>query len=173
MKLSHILIIFLRVFAINWLLVGFFRLFVSIPMLTSNWLSAFYLAGPGVYFLAALLAWIFAVKIAKVLIGRADCDVQMAKEITPAMLFSTAFLGIGLYFFLTYLGGSLNWLHYLAITQAGHDLMTTAVDEDSNFYSLTSSLIPCLAGLALAACSPKLGRKLARATESQLSTPSE
>ena len=104
------------------------------------------------------IAWFGSGRIAKKVVRDVDFEVAMG-EIDPANLYSVGFLVVGLYFFLSYLGGSLGWLHYLALNQAGDAL--TRGENDLSIYEVVSQMVPCAGGLYFALLSGQFGRRLA------------
>ncbi len=117
-------------------------------------------AAPVFYGLFALLAWIFAGTIARRVTGAVDSELRFS-DVTPENLYTLGLLGMGLYYALGNLAGTINWLHYLAANGAGQAMLDGT--DGLSLYEVTSVMIPFAAGAAVAVLSPKMGAKLARA----------
>lgn len=167
MKLSILVIIILRLFAITWAvrcgtgligtlgLPGLMTSGVRIDLLQ----MALQFAVPTFYGLFAILAWIFAEAISRRVVGAVDLPLGFG-EIRPENLYTLGLLGMGLYYALANLAGTINWLHYLAANRAGQTLLEG--EKGLSLYEVSSVMIPFAAGTVIAVLSPKLGRKLAR-----------
>jgi hypothetical protein len=173
MKLSIVVAVILRMFAIVWMVNGIFSLATSFHYSwgklgqTNSWASHLLpFIQPGAYLLFACVAWVFAAGVTRMVVGKNDPHISVP-EIGTANLYSLGFLIVGLTYCLDHLGASINWIHYYAVSKTGDDLMGGS--NDRNFYELSRQIIPCVAGAALALMSPQLGRKMARAvaTENQ------
>ena len=99
-----------------------------------------------------------------------DSDVAVGK-IEPENLYALGLLFVGLYFFLSYLGGSLGWLHYLAANQAG-DVMIQG-EEGLSLYDVISQVVPCAGGLYFALLSDRFGRRLAGNNKGEQGVPAK
>ena len=177
MRLFSVTIIILRLFAVYWFVAAFFgglsflgavgllveqiselgdeyamnKLLALTPMLT-----------PLMYLVFSLVAWFAAGKIAKRIVRGVDCEFEV-REVSPANLYALGILVVGLYFFLTYLGGSLGWIHFLAVNQAGDALIQG--ENGLSIYEVISQAVPCVAGLYFAVFSERFGRRLASVSE--------
>ena len=160
LRSSTVVAIILRLFAIYWAAQALLHLAVdlsaylssSVSLAWQNLIPTFLM--PVLYGILAMLAWIFAGALAAKASGPQDPAVPL-RQLERADIYGFGILIIGLYFFLIHIGPSINEIHYLALVKQ---------DPERGFYELTSQLIPCVAGLALAIGSPRLGRKLASKT---------
>lgn len=168
MRLSSIVVIVLRLFAVYWA-AAFLINFVGVLALTGFSLregetiwETLSLLSPmlpsAIYLLLAILAWVFSGKLARRVTKDVDGEIAMS-EIRTENLYAFGILLVGLSSFLTHLGGSLSWLYYLAVNQAGDALLKE--EEGLSLYDVASQFIPCAAGLYFAILSPKFGRRLA------------
>lgn len=166
MKLSLLVAVFLRLFAIYWLVACIVGMMGALGIAglysgtgaTGGLQFALQFARPVAYGVLATLAWLFAGGISRRVTGATDPELALS-EIGPGNLYTLGILGMGLYFALTHLGGTINWLHYLAANDAGDDLIQGV--GGLSLYDVTSVLIPFAAGVALSILSPKIGRRLA------------
>ena len=180
MRLSSITVIILRLFGLYWFaaaLLGFVGVLSGLAVMLEQFkelaeygddvgirrmLLITPLLTPIGYLILGLIAWFASGKIAKRVVREVDSDVAM-KDFGPANLYAVGLLVVGLYFFLTYLGGSLGWLHYLAANQAGDALMHG--EGGLSIYEVISQIVPCAGGLYFALLSGRFGRRLARKSE--------
>ncbi len=169
LRCSVFVAILLRLFAIYWAVMGVFAIPGSLQMFShaypagSSWMlwvsRLSYLVVPVIYGFFAMMAWIFGGRIGVKVAGAGDPPIPV-RNVSRDDLLAFGILVTGLYYFLGNIGQTINWLHYLAISK---DLREIDPQVSENpLYRLTTSLIPCLAGLLLAIASPTLGRKLAR-----------
>lgn len=162
MRSSTVVAILLRLFAINWAIQALLMIPAAVMTFTigrglAGWLpTVATLMTPVLYGFLAFIAWIFAGAIATKVAGQGDPLVPFL-HISRGDLFAFGLLVLGLYFFLSYLGSSINWLHFLAIN--GSDDGGTG--NSNTMYELSMQLIPCIAGLLMAVTSTKFGQKLA------------
>ena len=168
MKLSILVVVVLRIFAIVWAVrfcVGMIGALGVSGIITSRGgldllQIAIQFAVPVFFGLFAILAWMFAGAISRRVVGAVDSEIRFS-DVTPENLYTLGLLGLGLYYALGYLAGTINWLHYLAANRAGSAL--AAGTDGLSLYDVTSVMIPFAAGVAIAVLSPRLGAKLARA----------
>lgn len=162
MRSSTVVAIMLRLFAINWAIQALLMIPVAVMTFTigrgpADWLPTMAnFMTPVLYGFLAFLSWIFAGAIATKVAGQGDPVVPFL-QISRGDLFAFGLLVLGLYFFLSYLGSSINWLHYLAINGTGDG----GTGDSNTMYELSTQLIPCIAGLLMAVTSTRFGQKLA------------
>ncbi|MDB6079673.1 MAG: hypothetical protein JWO82_3420, partial [Akkermansiaceae bacterium] len=164
-KFSVAVAVLLRLFAISWAVTGIVAIlsslsrdaaFTGTPAVT----YLLHLIVPIFYLLFALLAWIFATPVARVVMAAPEMDVD-APHLRPAQLYTFGFLILGLYFFLGYAGGMLNWFYFFATSRS----MEAAIKspEHSTLYKAGEQVVPCLFGILCFAFAPKWGLRMARA----------
>lgn len=164
LRSSHIVAIALRLFAIWWMVTGVLYLVSSIGTISTLRLSHDWvyllttLIIPTTYGLIAFLSWIFAGKIAVKVTGHPD-PVAPTVSFARSDLYGFGLLAVGLFYFLANLGDTIASLYLLALYR-GPD-PATLDPRNSPLHALVMNLLPCLAGIGIALCSPALGRKIA------------
>lgn len=160
MRLSLLVAIVLRLFALWWLVCAATSSLTTLGMLRSPvtrsgtdnlWL---FWSVPAAYLIAAACAWFTASRLSRWLVGAPDAPLAMP-NITAANLYSLAALGVGLTFALGNLAPMFNWLHFLA-------LRSSYPPSAPNLYEFSNHLVPFLAGSLTAACATKIGSLMAR-----------
>ena len=141
MPLRAIVVIVLRLFAIQTFLSA-----IDLALKTAAWLAkrpsspdaywSYVAAGGLVVF--ATLEWVLAPPISRLVTRGHDVEVSVA-PLTRADLYSFAFVFLGLYFILSSIAPSLNWLHYFFAVSTAQD--------DSSFYDLATPLIQLITGI--------------------------
>ena len=168
MKLSLLIAIILRLFSIYWavtFVVGVLASLGVIGLTSGNGLSGSLelvarLAVPFFYGTISLLAWIFARVISLKVLGENDTEVSFS-AITAENFYTLGVLGFGLYHSIGNLAATLNWIHFLILHRAGQSMADQA--SGHSLYDVSSAAVPCVAGLALAILSPKIGKRIAKA----------
>lgn len=168
MRLSLLIAIILRLFALYWAVscvVGVMGNVSVMGMAAGNGMSGYLnlmanLAAPFFYGVIAVLAWFFARLISLKVIGEDDSHVSFS-AITAENFYTLGLLGVGLYHAIGNLAASVNWIHFLIVNRAGQSLVHQATGH--SLYDVTSSIVPFVAGIALAILSPKIGKRLAKA----------
>jgi hypothetical protein len=106
----------------------------------------------------AVGTWLLAPALARLVTPRPDSTVSVG-GLTRYDLYCFAFVFLGLYFFLSSVGNTINWLHAYAF------LASNAPQVPRNsFYELTRALITCVAGGVCIVFASRLAKKL---TDSQ------
>lgn len=170
MKLSILVVIVLRLFAITWAVRGGIGLLTALGTAQTFHSSplgrvletSMMFAVPAAYVFLAFVAWVFAEAISRRVVGAVDVDLGLSL-ITAENLYALGFLGIGLHYSLANLATSIHWLHYIVVHRAGQSVIDGR--DGHALYDVTSALIPCVAGTVIAMLSPKLGRRLARSID--------
>lgn len=168
MRLSLLIAIILRLFALYWAVscaVGVMANMSMMGVAAGNGMSGYlhvasYLAAPFFYGILAVVTWFFAHVISLKAIGTHDTIVSFS-AITAENFHTLGLLGFGLYHAIGNLATSLNWIHFLIMNRAGQSVVLQS--SGHSLYDVTSSLVPCVAGIALAILSPRIAKKLARA----------
>jgi hypothetical protein len=154
--------IILRLFAIYWLVSGLVSLLTALGSLAGfghlGWMSfGLVLLMPVAYLLLSLVTWIFAGRIAEKVTGASDPALPVA-AISRGDLYGFGLLVTGLWYFLSHLGSALVGLHQLALHRGIDPMLLDGAG--SPVHAALRSLVPCLAGMTVALCSPALGRKI-------------
>ena len=165
--ISSVIAVLLRLTAIYWLVAAVVAVIGSLGAIIIPWISGYgnpmntilFLALPGSYTGMAAAAWFAASKIATLVVAGSDPEIHI-REVTSADLYTLGLLVIGAYFFILNLGGMINWSHYLILNRAGEELMRN--QGSLSLYEVSSVVIQCVVGAALAVMSPKLGQRLVR-----------
>ena len=160
MPLTSIVTIVLRLFALNWLLQGAFLLssattdFVHSNSFFSEYWRLAPLAGLVV---AGILLFFWSHLLARIVTPRPHQDVAFG-SLTQYDLYCFAFTFLGLYFALSSIANTLNWLHYFLLVM--RDTHENNPQRSSAFYEVTRPLITLIAGCACLLFAPRCARKL-------------
>ncbi len=159
MPLSSIVVIVVRLFAINWL-------FTSIPMFLSDAVKGarerdrvvamLHYTPALVLLIGAAALWILSPVIARLVSRGADTSVSIG-SLSRSDLYSFAFVFLGLYFVLSSFADVINWIHYFATVPSGKSIYEPRV---YNLYSLTRPCLTLAAGLVSIFGAPHWTRKL-------------
>ena len=140
MPLSSIVVIVIRLFALNWLLTAIPLLLsaVGTPLGRGQRLSAVLMpyAVPVVLLILTVVVWVLSGAIARFVSRGVDTNVSMS-GLSRADLYSFAFVFLGLFFILSSLGDVINWLHYF----------TTVSASTRNLYQLTRPFVTLALGV--------------------------
>lgn len=159
MPISNIVVIVIRLFALNSLL--------QIPGLILSSVAA-QSPGPsqpeillaylpvGLLLVPAACLWIFAPAIARFVSRGFDTSVSLG-GLTRLDLYSFAFVFLGLYFLLSSVGDIINWIHYMAVIPQNNPARNVL---SQNFYHLTRSSLTFAAGLVSLLGAPCWAKKL-------------
>lgn len=144
MPLSCIVVVVLRLFAIQTLLKGIdlaLRTTASLPRGPSltDAHSIYVAAAALVVF--AVLEWLLAPAIGRLTTRGYDAYLSLS-GLTRIDLYSFGFVFLGLYFVLSSIGSSMTWVHYfLVVSATGGDSAS-----DRSFYDLAAPLIELIGG---------------------------
>jgi hypothetical protein len=159
MAMSGIVVIVLRLFALNWLA-------TALPLLLSTAISpAFrgpdlavgllpYTPGLLLLTLAAAL-WFVARPIARIVTHSGDASVSMS-GLSRSDLYSFAFVFLGLFFILSSFADVVNWIHYFTVSRD----VPTRDPRVQNFYDLTRPCITVALGAISLLGAPRWTKKL-------------
>ena len=147
MPLSSIVVIVIRLFALNWLL-------TAVPLLLSaaatpppheHHLSVVLMPyAPAVLLLIlAAVLWILTPAIARVVSRGVDTSVSIG-SLSRSDLYSFAFVFLGLFFILSSFADVINWIHYFATARPDNPRHAPRGD---NFYQLTRPCVTLALGL--------------------------
>jgi hypothetical protein len=160
MPLSSIVVIVIRLFALNWLLtsVPLFLSAATIPLPHEpHLLAALMPYAPAVLLLIFAAAfWIPAPAIARLASRGVDARVSIG-SLSRLDLYSFAFVFLGLFFILSSFADVINWIHYFTtVSREGlrHD------PRVQNFYQLTRSCLTFAVGLVSLLGAPRWAKKL-------------
>ncbi len=159
MPLNNIVVIVIRLFALNWLL-------LSVPLLLSAAASPLphephlvatlmpYAPGVLLLILAAVL-WILASIIARLVSRGVDSSVNVG-SLSRSDLYSFAFVFLGLFFILSSFADVVNWIHYFTVSHEDprHD------PRVQSLYQLTRPCLTLALGLVSLFGAPRWTKKL-------------
>jgi len=152
MPISSITQVLLRLAALNWL---FTSLLDSGLFFRASKSSISALVIPGILFLCGILCWKFAPLLSRLLTKGHDQDITL-QGVSQCTLYSTAFVGLGLYFALGNFARIFIWLHYYLIYGSGN----LAYAKPSSAYNIAEPILTFLAGVGLVATADIWARKL-------------
>ena len=160
MPLSSIVVIVIRLFALNWLL-------TAVPLLLSasttplpherHLPAVLMLYVPSVLLLIfAAALWILTPAIARFVSRGVDTSVSIG-SLSRSDLYSFAFVFLGLFFILSSFADVINWMHYFA-TASSEDPRRDA--RVQNLYQLTRPFLTLALGLVSLLGAPRWTKKL-------------
>jgi hypothetical protein len=161
MRLTSIVTIVLRIYALLWLTEAVVHCVAQIAeshQTSSITRTPFTFYGIWfVWILVAIIVFVLSQPIARIAVPPPNERVNVG-TLSRDDLYCFAFTFLGLYFFLSSIGSAINAIHYnVIISQAKHQ---DAVQQSEALYRLTRPLLTLLAGLASLLLAPKLAHKL-------------
>jgi hypothetical protein len=158
MPLSSIVIIVIRLFALNWCLHAVSLTLAATALSHQRSLSVLLFGyGPGVFLLLlAIVLWVLARAVARFVSRGVDTIVNVGR-LSRSDLYSFAFVFLGLFFVLSSVGDVINWMHYFATGASVDPLRNTRVQS---LYQLTRPFLTFAAGLVSLLGAPHWTRKL-------------
>jgi uncharacterized membrane protein YuzA (DUF378 family) len=164
MPASSIAQILLRLFALNWFLMGIIQI-ASVVFMSGEGSYFFWSIAPSfVYVVAGVIFWFVAPPLSRLLAKRNDGEFTLA-GVTERHLYSTAFLALGLYFALDSFANVFNWIHFFAINKSPD--YGFHHEEAPSYYELTEGALTLVAGVALMLSARTWAAKLTRNTNSE------
>ena len=163
MNLSSVVAIVLRLFSVSWLVQGVAGLIAMAAALaprSSPYSNPWNYAGQVFFVAVAVATWMLAPALARFVTPRPDSTIDVG-GLTRYDLYCFAFVFLGLYFILSSVANSINWLHYyvvLATNTSGAD-----PQQQTSFYQLTQPLITLVAGGICMLLASRLSKKLTEA----------
>jgi len=146
MKPSQITQIIIRLFAISWFLHGIVQT-VGVLTMSNQRLSDPILFLPGVIaFVLSIAAWFLAQPLGQI-ICRGNDKEEIISGISFQQILNTMFIGIGLYFCASSLGGLLNGIHFFVVLKATPESIPSGMEL--SLYDFTRPAISFLAGAFL------------------------
>jgi len=160
MPLTSIVAVVLRLFSVSWLVQGVTGLAVmaaALAPLPSPYSNPWNYAGPVFFVAVAVATWLLAPALARLVTPRPDSTIHIG-GLTRYDLYCFAFVFLGLYFILSSIANSINWLHYYMILAKN----TPQADSQrqTSFYQLTQALITLVAGGICLSLASRLAKKL-------------
>lgn len=156
MPLSSIVVIVIRLFALNWILTSVLVLLSATAYRASDERHLFAVLIPyapgGLLLIFAATLWFLASVVARFVSRGVDTTVNVG-GLSRSNLYSFAFVFLGLYFVLSSIGDVINWIHYFAIV--------SHYDPTQNLYQLTRPGLTFIAGVASLLGAPCWTKKLA------------
>ena len=166
MPLSSITHILLRIFALNWFLTGSIQLISSIIVsnIGGGVYDLLFYAPSVVYFVAGIVVWFSSPKLSRLLTKNYDGDFNL-EGVTLEMLFSTAFVTIGLYFCLDSFAAVFNWIHFFTIYKSPD--YGFHQQQEPSYYDLSESILTFVSGIALVLTARLWSAKLCKPKQSE------
>jgi hypothetical protein len=162
MPLSNIVIVVLRLFAIQMFVQGLSLTFSVAATLVGagTWPRGYFSYLPAVaFFVLAFLEWLLAPAISR-LVTRTHDSVVSIGGLSREDLYCFAFVFLGLYFVLVSIAPTLNWLHYFFTVSS--EAAGPHPQARKSFYDLSSHLITLVAGLVALLRARQCAQKLLR-----------
>jgi len=160
MPLTALVTVVLRMYSLVWFLAGL-GMFVSSYQSASNYSphggSWMVYLGPALEWAIAIALFFLSQPIARIVTPPPNPEVQLG-GLTQHDLYCFAFTFLGLYFFLSSIGDTLNWLHYFLLV--ARDTQDFEPKRRDAFYTLSRPLITLVIGAATILFSSRLARKL-------------
>jgi len=159
MPLSSVVQVLFRLSALNWLVSGLVQL--ALGPLENRSFSWIGLLVPAVLLGSGIIVWVFAPFVSR-FVSR-GCDQSLSLEgVSLRSLYSTAFVGIGLWFALSNFAQVFNWLHF---SIAYSKISGIPSSGPGSFYHLSSAGLTFIAGIILVATARFWARKLTEGGE--------
>jgi hypothetical protein len=154
MPLSSIVVILIRLFALNWLLTSLSLLLSAAGNSVAYGLMPYV---PGaVLLVVTVVLWVFARAIARIVSSGVDASVSVG-SLTRSDLYSFAFVFIGLFFVLSSFADVINWVHYFTTVSHENPRHDPRVQS---FYQLTRPCLTLALGLILLFGAPRWTKML-------------
>jgi len=167
LRLSVVFAAVLRTLALYWIFNAVLMLLMLGSVFTSlrygSFSSLFSLVPSCLEMVLAMLTWIFAGRIAELVIGAADVEFQ-APQLEAAHLYTLGFVVVGLFFFINYLPGVVRCFYEMTEQDGPSKSLVTYVPAGSRLKIFPGDpIIPCVMGAVCAGLAPKWGKRVARA----------
>ena len=146
MPSSSIAQILLRIFALNWFLMGLIQIASMAFTFGQEYFTIFSLAPGVVYFVGGILVWVISPKLSRVLAHRNDGKFDLS-GIKEQQLYAAVFLGLGLYFTLSSFAAVFSWMHFFAVNKSPD--YGFHQESQPSYYDLSESLMTLVAGVIL------------------------
>lgn len=174
MQLSSIVTIVLRLFSLLWLLTGIIMFATVAGTMNEFWTvhRSFGTFVPSILeFSAAVLLFLFSERLARIVTPPPNPEINLA-GLSQYDLYCFAFTFLGLYFVLSSIADSINWLHYAVLI--GRRTHENDPQREQALYKLARPLITLIAGGASLLFAPRCARKLTKIqrTEESPAVPS-
>jgi hypothetical protein len=158
MPLSSIVVIVVRLFALNWLLQALVLIATAFPLSYDRPVSAALLQyGPGVVLvILAVCLWAVASAVTRFVSRGFDATVSVG-SLSRSDLYAFAFVFLGVFFILSSFADVINWIHYFAAVShydARHD------PRIQSFYRFTRPCLTLAAGFVSLLGAPRWTKKL-------------
>ena len=151
----------LRLFALYWLLRGVTEgATMGVFSFEGVLVSPAYAVGPVMYVLAGVWLWPSAPALAERMTMTRNPDEEASLQgVTSQQLYATAIMGVGLFFALKSVAGTINWLHYFVVNRSEGNFDAS---DNQSFYEFTREAVTLGVGLLLVFNAGVLARKLTR-----------
>lgn len=117
MPISSIAQVLLRLFALNWVLMGLIQLASLAFLLKDSNLSFFNFGAPVILLAFGIIVWVFSPFLSRQFSRGSDASLTL-QGVTLRQMYSTTFVGLGLYFSLNSFSRVFSWIHYFTVNQS-------------------------------------------------------
>ena len=157
MPLSSIVVIVIRLFALNWVLHALALAAYPLPLSHESFVSIILLHyGPTVLLIIlAVGLWMVAPTVARFVSRGFDACVNVG-SLSRTDLYSFAFVFLGLFFILSSFADVINWIHYFTLSRED----PRNDPRIQSFYQLTRPFLTLAAGLISLLGAPRWTKKL-------------
>jgi hypothetical protein len=162
MPLSSIVQVLLRLSSLNWFVTGLVQFATTVFALRVESFSLLRIVVSAILLLVGVLSWVFAPFLSRLFTRGAD-EAASLEGVSLFSLYSTAFVGLGLWFALSNFAQVFNWIHF-SITY-GSKIQGMTQSGLGSFYNLSQAALTLLAGVVLVATAQIWARKLTKDSE--------
>ncbi len=155
---SSIAQILLRLFALNWFVMGLTQVVSVILTIRAEYFKTSYLTQGVLSLVAGIVLWFIAPRLSRFLARGDDGEVNL-KGLSDQQLYTSVFLGLGLYFTLSHFGEAFSWIHFFAVNESAEPGFR--INERPSYYDLSETVMTLAAGIFLICTCKTWARKLA------------
>jgi uncharacterized membrane protein YuzA (DUF378 family) len=164
MPSSSIAQILLRIFALNWFLIGLVQI-ASVAITYRPEYSTWFSPLPSLaYFFAGIVVWMTAPKLSRFLARRNDGEFNLG-GIKEEHLYSAVFLALGLYFTLASFAAAFSWIHFFTVNSSPD--YGFHKENQPSYYDMSEKFMTLAAGIYLTMTCNTWARKLAQKQPSE------
>lgn len=154
MPASSIAQILFRIFALKWVMSGVFRTFPNIYLSWGNGFDFLHLVPSLAYLLMGVLVWWISPWLARMAARGNDREFNL-HGVTLEHLYATALMALGVYFTLSHIASTLEWIHYFTINRNNPE-----AEDATNQYEFYIDLATTVMGITLVCAARNLAAKL-------------
>ena len=155
----------MRLFALKWFLTGLISIIAILVVGTNSSFSIFGLIPYIAYLVLSLLFWFVSPALSKKIVGDSDGQFVL-KGVTSDQLYTTVFLGFGVYFVMNSFPDVLGRIHYFA-TNHNPEVGGIYRGKVLTYYDLSEPLLTMIGGIFLIGACKNLARLLTGRKDSE------